>query len=127
MAQFGHTVLFGNVLNINASKSGKVKFITLAEADFRKDRKDDDKSVIYDVAVFERSFEELAEIEAALAEVRAQKGNDKAALTGVKLDVFVNPQTGEDGRDIQLQFSKVVKPAEAAKAEAAKAEAVAEA
>ena len=113
---FEHLNLFGNVIDIVAPASGKIKYVKLAQSTFSSDRSK--KSPFYNVVVFEKDFDKIAEIEEALAEVRAQKGNDKAALTGVKLDVFVNPQTGEDGRDIQLQFSKVVKPAEAAKAEA---------
>lgn len=126
MASFNHTTLFGNVMSVNASQSGKVKFISLSPADFRPKAESKTPLKPYSIAVFENNFDQLAELETALAAVREAKGNDRAALTQVKLDAFVNPATGEDGHQAQLQLSRIVSIG-AAKAQATEKVAEAEA
>lgn len=80
---FEHLNLFGNVIDIVAPASGKIKYVKLAQSTFSSDRSK--KSPFYNVVVFEKDFDKIADVEAALAEVRAQKGNDKAALKNVAL------------------------------------------
>lgn len=80
---FEHLNLFGNVIDIVAPASGKIKYVKLAQSTFSSDRSK--KSPFYNVVVFEKDFDKIADVEKALAEVRAQKGNDKAALKNVAL------------------------------------------
>lgn len=80
---FEHLNLFGNVIDIVAPASGKIKYVKLAQSTFSSDRSK--KSPFYNVVVFEKDFDKIADVEAALAEVRAEKGNDKAALKNVAL------------------------------------------
>lgn len=80
---FEHLNLFGNVTDIVAPASGKIKYVKIAQSTFSSDRSK--KSPFYNVVVFEKDFDKIADVEKALAEVRAQKGNDKAALKNVAL------------------------------------------
>lgn len=123
MTQTAHTELYGNLIAINSAKSGKVKFLTFAQASFSKDK----PSKIYSITVFERDFDKIADLEARLAEVRKESGNAKAALKNVHIDVRLSMRRGDKEagtfNSLQLVFYKIVDKKAASKATEAKTDA----
>ena len=89
--------LFGNVIAIR--QAGQNKVIVLAQATFSKDT--NKKSPIYNVMSFARQSKEVDELEAKLAAVREETGNENAALTNVHLTAHLAVQ--EDGK-LQAQL-----------------------
>lgn len=105
MAQFGTAKVYGNVMSINTPKSGKVKYINISQANFADKTKD---NLQYNIAVFAKDFDKIAQIEADLAAVRTETGRANAALQHVGLTYRVVPSDS----GIQLVFAYVTRKSE---------------
>lgn len=102
---------YGNVVDIR--QAGKIQIIRLATATFSKDP--DAQSEFFDIVAFERQASVIAELQAKLDARRAETGNEKSALTNVKLVTRTKPQSykKDDGtwvNDMQYQLVQIVEP-----------------
>lgn len=73
----------GNLVDIR--QAGQIKILVLSSYNFNSKKDDNKPSDYYEIKVFPKQMDKIADLEQALADRRAETGNEKSALKNVKL------------------------------------------